>query len=83
METGTGGACPGFRGLPKGAQHRQWLAMGCRGIGLVLGGCLGEPMATLGAMLWHRGWASLAGEANALTDHLSQVPACPPSVKQR
>lgn len=56
--------------------------MGCRAIGLVLGECLGEPMAILGVMLLHWGWASLAGEAHALTDHLPQVPACPPSAKQ-
>lgn len=64
---GTGSACPGFCGHPKAAKRGQQLAEGCRGAGLVLGGCLGEPMAILGS------WASSAGEAPALTDHSLQV----------
>ena len=74
---GAGGARPGFRGLPKAAEHRRRLATGCKGIGLILGSCLGEPVAILGVMLQHWGWASSAGEAHALTDHLPHVPACP------
>lgn len=71
--TGTGSACPGFCGHPKAAKCGQQLAEGCRGVRLVLGGCLGEPVAILGVMLQHWGWASSAGEAHALTDHSLQV----------
>lgn len=60
--TGTGSACPGFCGLPKAAEHRQTLAVGCRGVGLALGGCLGEPVAIWRVMLWHWGWGSSAGK---------------------
>lgn len=74
---GAGGARPGCHGLPKAAEHRRRLAVGCKCVGLVLGGCLGEPVAVLGGMLQHWGWASSAEEACTLTDRLPQVPACP------
>lgn len=53
---GTGSAHPAFCGLLKAAEERQKLPMGCRGLGLVPKGCLGEPRAGLGVMLWHWGW---------------------------
>lgn len=70
--TGTGSAYPGFCGLPKAAEHRQKLAMGCRGVGLVPGGCLGQPVAILRVMLW--GWASSAGKPMLPCCHRSFIP---------
>lgn len=62
---GTGSACPGFCGHPKAAKCGQQLAEGCRGVGLVLGGCFDEPAALLGVMRQH--WDC------ALTDHPPQA----------
>lgn len=50
-----GGARPGCHGLPEAAEHGRGLAAGCRGVGIVLGGHFGEPVAISGVMLGHWG----------------------------